>query len=117
MGKREAVRPPGALDPSAIPDGSDRADNTLTKKTFWDDAARRPFQTPVADIAFVQSLGVPLLSTYYARRLQENFRLMPWNGTLRQVTCGRCDKQTLTSWPEKYDGRILCEQCYLREVY
>lgn len=117
MGSGEAKRTPDALDPSMLPDRSDETDMALTKKVFWDDVAKRPFQIQQADIEFSRSLGVPLPSTYYARRLQENFHMIPCSGTLRETACGKCKKKTQTSWPEEYDGRILCEECYLKEVY
>ncbi len=105
------------LDVSVIPDRSDAATEDLTQKVFWDPLAARPFQIFAPDIVFAQDLGIPLPSTYYMRRLQENFRLIPFNGTLRKISCARCGQQTQTSWPEEYDSRILCEECYLKEVY
>ncbi len=106
-----------AVDASAIPDRSDDASEDLSQKIFWDATAERPFQIQPPDIAFAEDLKVPLPYTYYMRRLQENFRLIPFNGTLRTATCGKCAKQVQTGWPREYDGRILCEECYLEEVY
>lgn len=115
--EQETVRPTDGLDPSEIPDRSDAADSTLTGRVFWDDTAKRPFQISATDVAFAQFLGTPLPSMYYARRLQENCRQIPFNGALQQVTCARCKERTHTSWPEEYADRILCETCYLQEVY
>ncbi|HAI98960.1 TPA: hypothetical protein DCL30_05560 [Candidatus Peribacteria bacterium] len=130
--KREA----DTRDSSEVPDRSDQADEAaeqfaqtlsesrgggtsrgVTKTPYWDAAASRPFQILKEDVAFAQDLKVPLPSTYYMRRLQENFRLIPFDGILREVACGKCRKRTQTSWPTEYDGRILCEECYLKEVY
>ncbi|MDD5469666.1 MAG: hypothetical protein PHO92_02600 [Candidatus Peribacteraceae bacterium] len=117
MSTREEEREASAQDASNIPDHCDRADDSVTRTPFWDAVAGRPFQILKEDIAFAQDLGVPLPYTYYMRRLQENFRLIPYDGTLRTVACGKCKKDTPTGWPEEYNGRILCEDCYLREVY
>ena len=114
---RIPVRPVNALDSSEIPDNSSEANEKLTEKVFWDEAAGHPFQIQDADIVFSRDLGIPLPYTYYARRLQENFRLIPFDGMMRIVRCGKCGKETETSWTEGYDGRILCENCYLKEVY
>ena len=116
---REAVpeRSSEALDASLVHDRSDKASDEIPQKKFWDHEAQRPFQIQQTDIDFCISVGVPLPWTYYARRLQENFRLIPFNGTTRQTTCAQCKTATATSWPEKYEGRILCEDCYLKEVY
>lgn len=115
--ERESERTRDASDPAGIPDRCEDADESLTKKVFWDDVAKRPFQIQSADISFAKDLGIPLPNSYYARRLQENFRRIPCDGSLRDVACGKCKTTTKTSWPEEYDGRILCEDCYLKEVY
>lgn len=117
MREREEEREPNAQDASQVPDRSDQADEVVTKTPFWDGEAKRPFQILKEDIAFAQDLGVPLPYTYYMRRLQENFSLIPFNGELRSTACGKCSGKTQTSWPTEYDGRILCEGCYLKEVY
>ena len=117
MREEREERTVDTLEASLVPDRSDASTDDLSKKVFWDSVARRPFQIAEADIAFAKDLGSPLPSTYYMRRLQENFRLIPFDGTLREVACGKCRKGTQTSWPTEYDGRILCEECYLKEVY
>lgn len=115
--EKDIERSADALDPSAIPDRSDAPGTDLPKRVFWDAEARRPFQIQQADIDYCAKLGVPLPNTQYARRLQENFRRIPCNAMPRQTTCGRCGTSVQTNWPEAYDGRILCEECYLKEVY
>ena len=117
MKEEEEPRVMDALDPSAIPDRSGDATEEITKSVFWDDTAKRPFQIQSSDLAFAKELGCPLPNAYYARRLQENFRLIPFSGELRTSACGKCQKHVETSWPKEYDGRILCEECYLKEVY
>lgn len=113
----ERERPAGASEPSEIPDRTDDLSDDLPKRTFWDATAKRPFRIEPADIAFAKDLGTPLPSTYYMRRIQENFRRIPFDGILKSSTCGQCKTNIQTSWPEEYDGRILCEECYLQEVY
>ncbi|MDD5041190.1 MAG: hypothetical protein PHX87_02870 [Candidatus Peribacteraceae bacterium] len=117
MLEREEQRESDTRDASEVPDRSDHADASVPRSPYWDPVANRPFQVLKEDIAFAQDLKVPLPYTYYMRRLQENFRLIPFDGTLREVQCGKCRQKTKTSWPKEYDGRILCESCYLKEVY
>lgn len=117
MREHEERREPDTRDASEVPDRSDHADASVTKSPYWDPVANRPFQILKEDIAFAQDLKVPLPYTYYMRRLQENFRLIPFDGTLRDIECAKCRQKTKTSWPKEYDGRILCEECYLKEVY
>jgi hypothetical protein len=107
----------GSLDSSEIPDRAEQVNATLLKAVFWDEEANRPFQIQQADTDSSMRMNVPLLDGFYARRLRENFRRMPCAGDMRGVACGRCKAPTATSWPAEYDGRILCENCYLKEVY
>jgi hypothetical protein len=115
--KQNGTPPAGALPAETVPDRSDTVPDDLPSKVFWDDEAKRPFQIQQADIAFVQSAGVPLPWGYYAKRLQENFGMIPFDGSLRKTVCAKCNKDIETSWGPEYDGRILCEECYLKEVY
>lgn len=117
MRKEEPEREMNALDASKVPDRVDQANGDISKEVFWDSVAVRPFQITAGDIAFARDLGALLPHTYYMRRLQENFRLIPFDGTLRETTCGNCKKRIQTSLPSIYDGRILCEDYYLKAVY
>lgn len=117
MREEKERREADALDASAVPDRCDAADDSVAKNVYWDGEAKRPFQILKEDIAFAKDVGAPLPHTYYMRRLQENFRLIPFTGELRETACGKCGAKAPTSWPSAYDGRILCESCYLREVY
>lgn len=93
----------------------DATDETI-KQTFWDEKAQRPFQILPQDINLCRELGVALPHTYYMRRIQENFRWMPYNGTLRKTKCAKSGREIQTSWPTEYDGRILSEEEYLKIV-
>ena len=73
-------------------------------------------QQETYDIEFAKKTKTPLPNTYYIRRVQENFRWLPFAGMTRTIKCGKCGANTETSWPKECDGRILCEGCYLREV-
>jgi hypothetical protein len=115
--QNDIVRSSDAMDSSLIPDHAMEATSAITKQVFWDHTAKRPFQIQEGDIAFSKDNAVPLPNCYYSRRLQDNFRLIPFDGTLRTVACGKCQRETGTSWPIEYNGRILCEECYLKEVY
>lgn len=106
------------LSPKDIPDSSFDISSSeeLKGKIFWHEAFEKPFQIQPADIEFCQKLSFPLPHTYYIHRLQENFRWLPFDGTLRTTHCGKCQKEIQTGWPPEYDGRILCEEDYLNVV-
>lgn len=115
--EHRAEPPAGACDSLEVPESCATADDAVSKIAFWDAVAQRPFQIQIHDIRFAQDIGVPLPSCFYARRLQKNFSQIPFNGELRTASCGQCSLEIATCWPPAYDGRILCEECYLKEVY
>lgn len=65
------------------------ATEQTVKETYWDDVAHKPFQILPQDVNLCRELGVPLPSNYYMRRIQENFKWMPYNGTLRTTKCAK----------------------------
>lgn len=65
------------------------ADEATTRETYWDPEAQKPFQILPQDINFCRELGVPLPHTHYMRRIQENFRWMPYAGCLRSARCAK----------------------------
>lgn len=99
-----------------LPHTAQEASEITTKETYWDDIAGKPFQILAQDINLCRDLGVALPHSYYMRRIQENFRWMPYNGGLRTTTCAKSGVKIQTSWPAEYDGRIVSEQEYLKIV-
>lgn len=102
------------LSLSDVPDHPNQLSPNTAQKAFWDDIAKHPFKILEEDVQFSIKLGIPLPNTYYARRLQENYRWLPFDGSLRTTTCGHSGKEIATCLPPKYDGRILSEEEYLR---
>lgn len=76
----------------------------------------RPFEVQKGDIEFAKKINGPLPNSYYIKRIQENFKWMPFSGELRDTHCAHCRSATQTNWPENFDARILCENCYLKLV-
>lgn len=50
------------------------------------------------------------------RRMQDNFRWMPYDGSLRATRCAKTGEEIFTSWPVEYDGRILSESEYVKII-
>lgn len=105
------------LSPSMIPDNTDMVGSEIFSQIFWDDVARRRFQISKLDMSMVQKLGIPLPWSYYARRIQENFRLMPFSGKTCKVVCAKCKQEISTSWSHEYATRVICQPCYLKEIF
>jgi hypothetical protein len=100
----------------AIPRTPHDASELTTKETYWDDASEKPFQILAQDINLCRDLGFALPHSYYMRRIQENFKWMPYDGGLRATTCAKSGVKIQTSWPAEYDGRIVSEEEYLKIV-
>jgi len=88
----------------------------LTEQVFWDEKYKRSFQMTQKDIDFAKKIKGPLPHDYYVHRLQYNFDWMPFDGELRDAVCAKSGKKIKSNWPDKYDGRILCEEEYLKIV-
>lgn len=88
----------------------------IKKQIFWDEIFQHPFQIQKEDITFAQKLGTPLPRGYYVRRIQENAQWLFFKGKLRETTCAKSGTKIRTGWPNDYDKRILCEDCYLNIV-
>jgi hypothetical protein len=88
----------------------------LMAQVFWDEEYARPFQIQAADITFARRLEIALPRVYYVNRMQGNFRWMPLIGQLRDGVCAKSGVALRTNWPAEYDGRILCEEEYLKIV-
>lgn len=96
-----------------IPDTANDAEESIYGKVFWDAKSKRPFQILKEDIQLSKKLKVPLPWSYYTQRTQDNFKLIPFFGSTRTISCAQCKKEVQTSWSEKYSKRIICEECYL----
>jgi hypothetical protein len=86
------------------------------KQVYWDEVIQKPFQILPQDINLCRELGVALPYSHYMRRIQENFRWMPYNGMLRTTICAKSGSSIQTSWPSEYDGRIVSESEYAKIV-
>ena len=102
--------------PDAVDGMTTPAEVFFSQKAFWDEDYERPFQITKEDIAMSRKINVPFLYCYYVKRMQDNFRWMPFTGELRSTTCAKSGVAIMTSWPPEYDGRILSEEEYVKIV-
>lgn len=102
------------LDTSSVPDSNKDFSKKDFENVYWDEVYEKPFKIREADVNFVRKMGVPLPDTYYMRRIQDNFRMLPFDGKMRKVHCAKCQKEIDTNWPQMFDVRILCEEDYLK---
>ena len=98
---------------TAIPDDSLECIAESVALSYWDAQSCRPFMISAHDVAFAQSLAVPLPRSYYIARLQRNFSWIPFSGILRPAVCALTGARTTTSLPADYDNRLVSEAAYL----
>lgn len=105
---------------SEIPDSLSELDSQkekwLSQQVFWDLDSQRPFQIQAKDIEFARKMNGPIPHQYYINRMQANLAWMPFEGELRNARCAKTGQEIQTNWPKIYDGRILCEEEYLKVV-
>lgn len=83
---------------------------------FWDDVSGRYYQIEQVDVDFAKRLKAPAPFNFYMHHIQDNFRLMPFKGELRDTVCAKSGVAIKTNWPKEYDGRILSEEEYVKFV-
>jgi hypothetical protein len=74
---------------SDISRASHETNPEITKETYWDKKAQKPFQVLSQDINSCRELGVAIPHMHYMSRIQENFRWMPYEGILRGTQCAK----------------------------
>lgn len=114
--KTERVRPQHAR--SALELGAPREhDASILKEVFWDESAKRPYRIDGFDLKFAQECSTVLPHTYYARRLKELYKFMPYSGSLRAVQCPDTNQSIATNLPEGFVKEILSEEAYSKRLY
>ncbi|MCB0343796.1 MAG: hypothetical protein KDD66_01695 [Bdellovibrionales bacterium] len=115
--EERAERKKSYLDAAQVPDHSGGASTALLNEIYWDTIVSRPFRIEERDIAYSSKLASPLPDKYYMRRLQENFRLVFFEGELRSARCAETGAELKTTLPEEFDSGLLCEAAYERVIY
>jgi hypothetical protein len=79
-------------------------------------ATGRPFRIIKQELAFYRTMGLPAPRLHpderHRRRMQLRNPRKLW-----QRECANCQKPITTSYSPKRSERVVCEECYLKEVY
>ena len=80
------------------------------------EVTKKPFRIIKQELEFYRNQGLPIPRRSPKQRRQDrtdsyNFR------TLYDRTCDTCGKDIQATHPPEKPGRVLCEDCYLKEVY
>jgi hypothetical protein len=98
--------------PKDIADVSD----DITQWAIVCEATKRPFRIIRQELDFYRSMGLPLPRLHpderHRRRMAQRNPRKLW-----KRTCSHCEKPIATSYSPERPEKVLCEKCYLREVY
>jgi hypothetical protein len=105
------------IDAKTLPDSSNEIDDSIIGKPISCAETGKIYTFIKQELDFYRRHNLPLPLYYPERRNLERFgQLVPLSG--RGSTCSRCGSVIITYYPESWQYMtILCEKCYLGEVY
>jgi len=80
------------------------------------EASGKPFRLIPQELAFYRKKGLPVPRRAPLKRL-EDLEALQNSRTLHDRTCGKCGKAIQTTYSPDRPEKVLCEGCYLKEVY
>ncbi len=103
------VVPVPSGDPTTLPD-------SLTDQIFTCDATRKPFKIISQELRFYRDNHLPL-PRFHPDERHKRRMLLRNPRKLWDRACSKCAKAIQTSYAPTRPEKILCEECYLKEVY
>ena len=100
---------------SSIPDGIDETDDILTSSILTCPVSGKKFRIQKRELEIYRTLRLPLPRLHPDIRMKRRKQMInPY--VLQSGRCGKCGKEIRTTFPEGSEN-VLCEECYLKEVY
>lgn len=101
---------------NAVPDSIREVDESVCKEVFPCTVSDKSFKITQHEFKFYKANDIPLPDTFfYERHLSRLRKRNPrklWNRP-----CARCKKDIRTSYAPDRPEIVVCEECYLKEVY
>lgn len=116
--ERESEHDPSTqpLRATKLPDRIDDVTDDILMQTIECEATKRPFRIIKLELDYYRKMGLPLPRLHP----DERHRLRTAMRNPRKLwerTCGKCRKEIATSYAPERSEKVLCEECYLKEVY
>ena len=104
------------IEPGPGPDHISDVDESICETPLTCEATGKQFKLIPQEVAFYKQQGIPVPhlcpDERHRRRLaRRNPR------TLHARTCSTCSKEIETTYSPERPERVVCEECYLKEVY
>ncbi len=104
------------IDSNQLPDNIKDTPDDVLNWAIKCEKTGRPFKLIPQELDFYRkhNLPIPRISPEMRMRLRDR-RRNPYRLLLRN--CSNCNKEIHTSYSKDYPEKVLCEECYLKEVY
>lgn len=93
-----------------------RKEEVLARGLEWEDEEdKKDFRLTEVEKNFYQTYGIPVPTISPAARIEKLWSKMPAR-KLISIKCSKCGANTKTSFSEGFEGKVLCQKCYVEEV-
>lgn len=101
---------------SQLPDTISEVPDEILNWAIECEVTQRPFSIIKQELQFLREHGLPLPKRHPIQRIQDRFSLRN-KRKLYHRGCATCAKPIETTYAPDRTERVLCEECYLKEVY
>ena len=112
----EAPKVDKIIPATKLPDAIDDIPDDIENWAIECAATKRPFRIIRKELDLLKRIGLPMHHLHpderYKRRMALRNPRKLWNRE-----CGRCGKAISTSYSPERPEKVVCEECYLKEVY
>lgn len=99
-----------------IPGNIDEVDQSVCNKILICEKTGRNYKIVPQEFKFYKTFSLPLPRVCPDQRYKELLSFQPPK-KLRGTNCYLCNAEIQTVYPEKWGYKVICEKCYLKEVY
>ncbi len=99
-----------------LPETATEVSDDICKQILQCEATQKPYKIIPQELKFYRSMNIPLPSVSPDHRHKTRIaKRNPY--TLYDRTCGKCGKETQTTYSKERAETVYCEECYLSTVY
>ena len=99
-----------------IPDGINEVPDDITHELFACDSCRKNFRIIPQELSLYRRFSLPLPTACFSCRLAAK-RALRNPRKLWNRECAKCQKEIATSYSPERPEIVVCEECYLKEMY
>lgn len=100
-----------------IPDAIEDADDAICSEILVCAETGENYKITPHELLFYREEGIPLPSKAPMKRLRDRIARRPKPFHLYQRTCAQCSKEIETTYSPERPEKVVCEECFLKEVY